>query len=101
MPRPLSNIQREIVVTLLELNTPPQEIAAQVPCSYSQVMRMKCNLRNFGTAVAPKLIRQGRPLKLTQAVIDVGTAIGLNEMEANYCVGARRISRAAPFCISG
>ena len=71
MPRPLTEPQREIAINLLELNMPPREIATQEPCSYDQVMKMKRNIRNFGQVVAPKLSAQGRPVKITQAVIDV------------------------------
>ena len=68
MPRALTSTERNIVISLLELETAPNDIATSVPCSYTQVMRIKRNIRDFGQPVAPKLVLQGRPPKITREI---------------------------------
>jgi hypothetical protein len=71
MPRQLSQTQREIVLTLLETNAKQTDIAEHAKCSVRQVKRIAKNKQAFGTAVAPKLKKQGRPFKLTTNITEV------------------------------
>ena len=71
MPRSLSQTQRMLMETLLEVKTPQAEIANRAQCSIPQVKKMAKNKRIFGTVVRPKIMKQGRPQTFTQEMVEV------------------------------
>jgi DNA invertase Pin-like site-specific DNA recombinase len=71
MPKALTPQQKATVTTMLAAKAPQRDIAAAASCSVSQIKRMAKNIRKWGKPVAPKLVPQGRPRKLSQDVADV------------------------------
>jgi hypothetical protein len=62
-------IEHQIVV-LLELGTRAKDIPKLIepPVSYTKVLKVKRNLRNWGAARAPRIIAQGPTPKITAAM---------------------------------
>ena len=71
MPRSLSQTQRMLMETLLEVKTPQAEIANRTWCSIPQVKKMAKNKRIFGTVIRPKIMKQGRPRTFTHEIVEV------------------------------
>ena len=72
MPRALTQIQRDVVETRLRLSVAHNDIVEEIGCSLQQIRQMSSNLKSFGSVVVPKVRKRGRPLKLTQEMVDVG-----------------------------
>lgn len=78
MPSPLKASIVKRIQDLLRQKLDPREIAKEVGCSPAIVYRFRQNLRYFEEPRAP-LARQGRPLKLTRAIL-----AGLTDFYAEY-----------------
>jgi hypothetical protein len=77
MPRALTQIQQDVVETRLRLNVAHKDIAEEIGCGLQQIRKMSSNLKNFDSVVVPKVRKRGRPLELTQEMVDVGPFIHL------------------------
>ena len=75
MPRALTQIQRDVVETRLRLKVPHKDITEEIGCSLGQIRKMSSNFNNFGSVVVPKVRKRGRPLELTQEMVDVSPFI--------------------------
>ena len=71
MPPALSDMQLDIVKTMLTGKFDQGKIADAAGCSIRQVKKIKKNIRTFGTTKAPKLKAQGRPRVVTQEAVEV------------------------------
>jgi hypothetical protein len=77
MPRALTQIQQDVVETRLRLNVAHKDITEEIGCGLQQIRKMSSNLKNFDSVVVPKVKKRGRPLELTQEMVDVGPFIHL------------------------
>ena len=82
MPPALSDMQLDIVKTMLTGKFDQGKIADAAGCSIRQVKKIKKNIHTFGTAKAPKLKAQGRPRVVTQEAVEVlSLFLHLNEYD--------------------
>jgi transposase len=65
MPPALSQIQQDVVETRLRHGTKHKHVVKEVGISLGQVRKMSSNLKSFGTVVAPKCRKRGKPRLLT------------------------------------
>jgi|GraSoiStandDraft_5_1057265.scaffolds.fasta_scaffold234784_1 hypothetical protein len=63
--------QEKLVKGMLMLEQPSLAIAAVAKCSTRQVRRIKLNLLKYNSVRAPKVVHQGRPLKVTRQMEEV------------------------------
>ena len=69
MPRALLRTQREHAeVALRSGHNDMENLAQEVGCSTSQMVKMRANMKRFDSVVKPKFIVQGRPRKITPAI---------------------------------
>ena len=69
MPRALLRTQREHAeVALRSSRDDIQNLAQEVGCSTSQMVKMRANIKRFDSAAKPKFIAQPRPGKITPAI---------------------------------
>ena len=61
MPKALTETQRVMVEVLLKSKTPHTKVAEEVKCSVVQVKKMSMNWNKYGSVVAPKFVKNGRP----------------------------------------
>ena len=71
MPPALSDMQLDIVKTMLTGKFDQGKIADAAGCSIRQVKKIKKNIRTFGTTKASKLKAQGRPRVVTREAVEV------------------------------
>jgi hypothetical protein len=71
MPPALSDMQLDIVKTMLTGKFDQGKIADAAGCSIRQVKKIKKNIRIFSMAKAPKFKAQGRPRVVTQEAVEV------------------------------
>ena len=71
MPPALSDMQLDIVKTMLTGKFDQGKIADTAGCSIRQVKKIKKNIHTFGMTKAPKLKAQGCPRVVTQATVEV------------------------------
>jgi hypothetical protein len=71
MPEALTQTQRMMVEALLKCKTPHAKVAEEAKCSIAQVKKMSMNWNKYGSVVAPKFRKMGRPLIVTCEMRDV------------------------------
>ena len=71
MPEALTETQRIMVEALLKSKTPHTEVAEEAKCSIAQVKKMSMNWNKYGSVVAPKFVKNGRPPIVTCDMRDV------------------------------
>lgn len=69
--RRLTDSEKSRIVNMLATDVPPRKIAEETGCSYHTVMRVKRNLKNHNNHTPPITVKQGRPRKLTNEVLEV------------------------------
>jgi transposase len=79
-PRTLPFVENQILA-LLEQGTPAKRIPQLVEpsVSYTKVLKVKRNLWHWGTARAPKIIKQGRTPKITLRIGEALDELLLNK----------------------
>ena len=71
MPKSLTETQKMTAEALLKGRTPHIKISQEVKCSIAQVKKMSMNLNKYGSIVAPKFGKRGRPPIVTCEMRDV------------------------------
>ena len=72
MPSLLSQVQRDVVETLLRhTNCDHEDIVKNTGISLGQIRKMSSNLKKFDAVVAPKVRVRGKPPALSVAVMEV------------------------------
>ena len=71
MPKSLTETQKMTAEALLKGRTSHIKISQEVKCSIAQVKKMSMNLNKYGSIVALKFGKRGRPLIVTCEMRDV------------------------------
>ena len=71
MGKALTAWQKMRIRVHLEAQTNPQYLASIIPTSYSNIMRIRSNIQQYGSPDPPPSDTRGRPLKLSSEMIEV------------------------------
>jgi transposase len=71
MGRSLNQTSQNLITVLLAEGRSIQDIIDEVKCSRRTVLYYKRNIQLYGQALAPKIVRQGRPQSLTVEMVNV------------------------------